>query len=331
MIGLEDNMKSLEENMKQLVEKSDNIEEKVDRKCESTELKHLSHLSTVVKKKLHSILNPSDIEEEQQETKRDLNPIVFSTLEKLKHEEPLKRKESREGLMSIRKLLQREKASESLYTLADLMIVAREWRDNFHDELLFGTDLKADEMIKLTTTEQPWTVVEVMRIYQVVIERYGSELDSGSWDLILCSVSSWCTTLEETWKNISAKDYFQPTLLSFTIALLRLVTTTAGYVKQLAAKGNEAVTGSTTDIVSEWNDVFSEEIYHSVMSTFLSLPWKTDVNHPAFHTLYENVYWALQDIPANHIKASVDELAPILLAEYPGIQLAAYSLIYRYY
>lgn len=309
--------------MIQLVEKSSNIEGKFAEKSES-ESRQLSYFSPAIAKELRSMLHASE-GEEQQHIVEDWNGIIENCLEQLKHPEPLTRKESRESLTAIRKLIEQEKLAEALHSLPILLNIIREWRDNFHDDLLFGVDLKSEEFVKLTTTEHPWIVLEVVRIFQAVIYRHGSQLDSDSWDMILCSLSSWCTTLEETWKSITSKDYFQPILLSFTIALFRLVATTAEYVKRVTSDEK-----STTDIVSEWNDVFSEEIYHSIMFTFLSLPWKTDVNHPAFHILYERIYSALKDIPAAHVKSTVEELAPILRAKFPVIQLTAYSLILRY-
>lgn len=125
-------------------------------------------------------------------------------------------------------------------------------------------------------------------------------------------------------------------MLSFTVALCRLVDTCATSVVGTNPANSSFSTSSTstlaTDLISEWRDVFAEVAFNAIVPLFVRLAkrWKLTSN-PLWDCVVEMVALSLTHVPPQHIHCSIEKLSLLLKAKQPSIQLTAYGLIIKYY
>lgn len=245
--------------------------------------------------------------------------------------------DTRQLLATIRLNLQQKDQSLSAFDSIDCLIRhAQMWQKEYNEDFLFSTDLKT-----AVGTETAWTVVEIIRLLAVAVELHPHHLIQSSWDFILCSMSSWCSSLSDSWDL----DDFSPTkatlkfsspnisplLLSFSIALCRLVKNCASIIGQVDSNSLNSETSFLLplNLKSEWNDIFSEVAYGVIERLFYRLSKKnrTKVPDQVFDFLVEAVSSSLHHIPLQHVKSPIDYLTPHLLAKQPAVQFATHALV----
>ncbi len=249
--------------------------------------------------------------------------------------------DSRQLLATIRlNLLQKDQASSSFDSIDCLIRHVQMWQKEYNEDFLFSTDLKTT-----VGTETAWTVVEIIRLLAVAVELHPHHLIQSSWDFILCSMSSWCSSLSDSWdlEDIGASkatakfssQNISPLLLSFSIALCRLVKSCASIIGQMEQNplSSETSFSLPPNLKSEWNDIFSEVAFGVIERLFYRLSKKnrTKVPDQVFDFLVEAVSFSLHHIPLQHVKSSIDQLSPHLLAKQPAVQFAAYTLVKKYF
>lgn len=209
------------------------------------------------------------------------------------------------------------------------------WQSKHNEHFLFGVDLK--ETGRKGSSVQNncvWTVIETIRFLSTVVEHYPQQVESSSWDFILCSMSSWCTTLEESWSKISSKKLNDPVLLSFTIALCNLIDNCGRLISKVERKSEQHLSSIPSNLVSEWNDVFSEAAYNAVLPLFLQISRSSDLLNGLPVYLLETLSLSIRHIPAKNLMSnsqlSVDCLSLLLLAEQSSIQFSVHGLIAKY-
>lgn len=238
---------------------------------------------------------------------------------------------SRQPLAAIRLGINRLASSASRAqtgdTVVSLVQVLQTWHSEHNEEFLFSTDLKKED-----GTVAAWTVLEIIHLLSSLVEFYPGELTRSSWDFILCSMSSWCGTLEESW-NLSASSPVQshkPLLLSFTVALCCLIRNCANLLTDMErSKSND--TSLPTNLKTEWNDVFAEVAYRTVIPLFarLSKQSRSQVQIQVFDYFLEVLSLSFSHVPYQHIQLTVDQLCPLLLSKPSPVQFAAYGLVAR--
>ena len=104
-------------------------------------------------------------------------------------------------MATIRLLLDELKpdAVETIDSVIQVLQMLQNWQKNHNEELLFGSDLKQVAM----SDDSLLTVIEMIRFMSVMVELYPHQLVDSLWDFILCSMASWCSTLEESWSHVS--------------------------------------------------------------------------------------------------------------------------------
>jgi len=289
---------------------------------------HNRWIWSLTSKKLQSICGYQSNQEES-EMERN-HSLLRSQLAKIKQENEWS--QCHELMATIRLLLDELKpdAVETIDSVIQVLQMLQNWQKNHNEELLFGSDLKQVAM----SDDSLLTVIEMIRFMSVMVELYPHQLVDSLWDFILCSMASWCSTLEESWSHVSVttpvSSMNNSALLSFTVALCRLVEKCS-----IVVGGAEANTASLpVNLKTEWNDVFAEVAFTTVIPIFhrLACCWNEGGgwnDGPLCDCLMESMAMSLMEAPPCHVTLNVDELAPLLMAQQPIIQLAAYHLIIK--
>lgn len=145
-------------------------------------------------------------------------------------------------------------------------------------------------------------VIELIRLFATVVEQYGSEIDRKLWDLILISLCSWSTRMNQTktnyYKSTSVSAFivavtdlfvkiniFMDTLRATTTSLNSSSTANASTTRASSAGTSSTMTTSTADssaIVSsatsvgqdfldEWDNLLGENVNLDVINVFYHL------------------------------------------------------------
>ena len=199
------------------------------------------------------------------------------------------------------------------------------WHTQHNDEFLFSVDLKNAE-----GTESAWAVIECIRFLSAAVEFYPDHLAHASWDFILCSMSSWCSSLEESYNSTASNIPQSPLLLSFTFALCRLVRTIAELVAQIEEKKLDDAK-FPPNLKNEWSDIFSEVAYNINIPLFvrLSKNSRAQAQGPVCDHLLETLALSFHHVSRRHIQLTVDQLSPFLISKQAAVQLAVYGLVLK--
>ena len=239
-------------------------------------------------------------------------------------------KESRHLLNSIRILLnslKTEADSETLDAVVATVQVLQHWQQQYSEEFLFGADLKS---LPQPTTSTPLTVVEMIHLLSTVVELYPNQLPNQLWDFVLCSMTSWCSTLEDSWNDWGPNHIHNVVLLSFTVALSRLVLNCSNLVLEVQQQKRD-VSGLPPNLTGEWDDVFSEAAFSAIVPIFLRLSQRWNkINSPVLDYVMECLVASLIHAPKQHLNQTIEVLSPLVLSKQPAIQLGAYCLIVKY-
>lgn len=223
--------------------------------------------------------------------------------------------------------------SDTLDAVSVAVQTLQRWQSEHDEHFLFGIDLKeANRKGSPIDINCVWTVIESIRFLSTVVELYPHRVEPSSWDFIFCSMSSWCTTLEESWSRINSSRANNSILLSFTVALCSLVDNCG----RLVAKVEENPDKIPANLVSEWNDVFSEAAYNAVLPLFLQISRSTSLLDVLPIYLLEALALSIHHVPAKNLTSvhsqhvNVDSLSLLLMSEQPSIQFAVHDLIFKY-
>ena len=235
-------------------------------------------------------------------------------------------------LASIRYLLKRLKATANEDTITEMnesVKILQSWQLKHADSFLFGYDLKSESQTG-TSPEAVWAVIEIIRLLSTIVELYPQNLSHSLWDFTLCSMTSWCATLEESWTDVSPNQNTNPMLLSFTVALFRLVQNCGALVVDVERNKEKLYTSLPPNLVSEWNDVFSDAAYNAILPLFFQLSRSNTLSHISSFYLMEALALSVCNVSAKHIQLTVEKLSPLLLAKHSAIQFTVHELINKY-
>ena len=292
-----------------------------------------------VAKKLQSLGDYPKLKDRDQEIAADvtyseldddqLNEAAQIANSKLTTSDSLGWAESGQQLATIRFIIAANlKARED--TISSLIQVIEKiqlWQQEFNDQFLFEAEqLKQESSAALNS---PWTVVEIIRLLSTVVQLHPQHLTQPLWDFILCSLTSWCSTLEDAWEGLSlGQRSTSPLLLSFTVALCRLVHECSALVVSIGLE-TKSSSDFPPNFVAEWNDVFAEAAYNSLLPLFVQLSRRCNQvsNNIVADHLLEILSSSVYHVPLKHIQLTIDQLSPLLFAKHPSVQLAVYSLI----
>ena len=234
-----------------------------------------------------------------------------------------------ELLATIRILLQdlkEEADSRTIESAVHLVGILQNWQKQHSQDFLFGSNLK-----ETSVSDTVLTVIEIIRFMSLMVEMFPQQLVDSLWDFILCSMASWSSTLEDSWSDISSVQMNNAALISFTVALCRLIGSCSATVAASQSAPADAAMNLPVNLVTEWNDVFTEVAFTTIIPIFhrLGRRWTHYANNPLCDWLMEAIVLSLSHAPLQHITLTVDQLSPLLMSKQPLIQLAAYHLIMK--
>jgi len=91
------------------------------------------------------------------------------------------------------------------------------WRKQEEDQLLYGKDLS------LVTWSRASTVAAVVNFFAILVEKLPSVLTETTWDMVTCSLVSWCSSLEESKEGLNTS----PSAVLVAVAVGNLVRVTS--------------------------------------------------------------------------------------------------------
>ena len=292
-------------------------------------------------RKLQTILHQSFEENETTEdivlilpslSDEELHRITLSQISKLSTISKNNWTESFQILASVRFLLEKLKAninSGTMDAVIKSITILQSWQLEHDESFIFGQDLKTVSRTG-SCVKAVWTVIEIIRLLSVIVELYPYKLVHSLWDFILCSMTSWCTTLEESWAEVSSSNLISnPFLLSFTIALCRLIQNCGVIIADAEQKKEELISAIPPNLVSEWNDVFSDATYNTLLPIFLRLS-RNNASHISSIYLMETLALSVRNASVKVVQSAADKLSPLLLAKHSAIQFAAHGLTIKY-
>ena len=215
--------------------------------------------------------------------------------------------------------------SSTLERVVSTVQVLKDWQRQNNEEFLFAADLKNNTLPHGTCL----TIVEMIRLLSTVVELYPGQLSNELWDFVLCSMTSWCSTLDDSWSEATIVQSHDFLLLTFTVSLCRLVQSCSRLVVDVVQKKVDA-SALPQDMVVEWNDVFAEAAFSTIVPLFarFSQRWNA-TNSPILDFVMEAIVSTLMHVPKQHIHQSLEELSPLLLSRQPAVQFGAYRLIIK--
>ena len=232
-------------------------------------------------------------------------------------------------MATIRILLQDLKGeadSRTIDTAVHVVGILQNWQKLHNDDFLFGSNLK-----EALVSDTVLTVIEIIRYISLMVELFPQQLVDSLWDFILCSMTSWCSTLEDSWCDVSSAQMSNGVLISFTVAVCRLIGNSSATIVASQSAPPDAAWSLPINLVTEWNDLFAQAAFTTTIPIFhrLGRRWNHYANNPLCDWLMEAIALSLTHAPLQHITLTVDQLSPLLMAKQPLIQLATYHLIIK--
>ena len=197
--------------------------------------------------------------------------------------------------------------------LKALLQMVLNWRQHFEDDFLFSTDILPEENTLSTREEKidkVTFVIAVSGILDVAVKNLTTNrlnrvecgcteaeaeespitLEAAHWDLILCALSSWVQSIEETnllsvfciegCQEISVQSLsHEISIRNFCSAIALLADTVSSYVNTIKNRAKHDFRQSTASkqnehdlvVLEEWGDFFAAGIYATVLNAFVSV------------------------------------------------------------
>lgn len=215
------------------------------------------------------------------------------------------------------------------------------WRESADNIFLFATNV----------TSMKWEDVvfpcSLVRLVTVLIKSHAVHLQPSHWDFVLCSLSSWVQSLEESRKTINKETVAG----TFTSAVSRCIGCVGHFMEELASNPTTKK-AYPPKLLEDWKEFFSPSVYSSLIPIFVEVA--VSYNRNPSIILYEvcravciGVHHAGCDGLANHslppiynamdaeedlkLKDSeqvmMNHICPLLMSSHPPAQFAAYNLI----
>ena len=225
-------------------------------------------------------------------------------------------------LATIRILLQDLKGeadSRTIDTAVHVVGTLQYWEELHYDDFLFGSNLKEALM-----NHKMLTVIEIIRFISLMVELFPKQIVTSFWHSIFTSMTSWCSTLENSWCDVSSAEMSSSVLICFTVAVCRLIgNCSATFVFSQSAPPDA--------IWRAWNDRFARVAFTTTIPIFHRLGqfWNHYDNNTLGDWLMEAIALSLTHSPLQYITLTVDQLSPLLMTKQPLIQLATFHLIIK--
>ncbi|XP_076063145.1 E3 ubiquitin-protein ligase listerin [Oratosquilla oratoria] len=158
-------------------------------------------------------------------------------------------------LASILGLLDKTVTKEAI---GCIMMVLTQWREEANEIFLFSTDIsgRAWEEVALTCS--------IVRVVTVLIKHHSLHVEEQHWDFLLCSLSAWIQSLEESNKNVMK----ETVIGTFTCAICKLVGCISEIIYKM--KDNPDLQNCYPQSLSEeWKEFFSSSIYNTLLPLFV--------------------------------------------------------------
>lgn len=142
-------------------------------------------------------------------------------------------------------------------------------------------------------------------------------------------MASWSATVEESWADPTADKTNDPLLLSFTVALCNLIQNCSSLICTIE-QNPDTNTNFPPNLVSEWNDVFSDAAFNAILPLFLRRSRCQNLLNLSSLHLLETLAMSVRHVPVKHLEFGVETLSPLLMAKQSATQFAIYGLIVKY-
>lgn len=164
-------------------------------------------------------------------------------------------KNKTEKIIITRMLLHCE---ETDVQVAEVMSAIISIRDKNVDSLLYNKDISKCDWAEVQI------VVELIRFLSTMIKENPLQLSNIHWDFVLISLTAWSVALDK-----SKQHYRQLVVAEFIAAVCRLFISFHSFVQnaELAAQLNQ----SCANIVTEYNDIFAEDVNISLISMLIHI------------------------------------------------------------
>ncbi|XP_045600152.1 E3 ubiquitin-protein ligase listerin isoform X2 [Procambarus clarkii] len=222
-----------------------------------------------------------------------------------------------------------------------IFLVLTQWREKADNIFLFATDVTgmAWEDIVLTCS--------LVRLVTVLIKRHAIYLEPSHWDFVLCLLSSWVQSLEESRKSADKEIVTG----IFTCAVCKCIGCVSEFMEKLTFDQSEKEK-YPPKLLEDWKEFFSPSIYNSLIPIYVDIAVSYSRNpsiilYGVCRAVCIGVCHAGPDDLANHTLPSLfnaalageelklpdseqillNHLTPLLLSSHPPTQFTAYSLL----
>ncbi|CAL4072477.1 unnamed protein product, partial [Meganyctiphanes norvegica] len=219
--------------------------------------------------------------------------------------------------------------------------VLTQWREEADNIFLFATYLGGLSWEELSLTSS------IVRLVTILAKNHGQNLAREHWDFVLCSLSSWVQSLEESKESV----YTETAVGAFTCAVCKLVGC-IGEIMEALSNNNTLRELYAPNLLDEWQGFFSSCIYSILIPIYVLVAesYKSCQNvllYGVLRTSCVGVFRAQPTELSSHnlppvfnAQDSEDELklpdseqillnhlCPLLLSSHPPTQFSAYNLI----
>lgn len=304
---------------------------------------------TATKQVLLSLLPQSQLQELMEEESACLSSLA---------EEPFSAPPCLSILSSILSLLPSD-APGVAETLSSVFSVFFHWREKADGVFLFAEDLHGVAWEDLAVT------CAVVRCVSVAVSHHAGQLTAAEWDLVLCCLSSWVQSLQESLQSIQ-EETVAGTFTYFVCSCVKAVADLMMNLEGLqrsddGAGGNTQAFSSTLSscppkLYEDWLEFFAPPLFNSLINIFVGL---AEAYKQTPSTLLHGVCSAVcsavvsarpvhlsqHSLPpppplpreeeeeeevhlADSEEALLRHLVPLLASPHPACQGAAYSLLH---
>ncbi|XP_063203186.1 E3 ubiquitin-protein ligase listerin [Chroicocephalus ridibundus] len=285
--------------------------------------------------KLHTLqcLSPFLIEEEKKE-------LVFHCVAKLMTcpQTELSSTDGAFGCLSILNSCLNDRSIDCDHLLPGILKIIMSWKNDNEDSFLFSCNLKE------TSAELLGFNIEMIRYLPLLLKYSTAPLADNEWDFIMCSMLAWLETTSE-----SRLLYHIPLVQIFACVTCDLASALSAYFE---AASPETTENLPVNLISEWNDFFSEGIHNLLLPLLVKVTGETkNASEGSFQSsvltsLGEALTYISKDQLLNHklpakfvagqktnlpdkLQTLLNTLSPLLLFRARPVQISVYHMLYK--
>ncbi|KAK7078155.1 hypothetical protein SK128_026917 [Halocaridina rubra] len=145
------------------------------------------------------------------------------------------------------------------HTINSVFSVLGQWRETADNIYLFAinTSSVAWEDIALTCS--------LVRLVTVIVKKHALHIQPQHWDFILCSIASWCQSLEESRKSIAT----ETVVGTFSCAVCKCIGCVSEFMDKLPSLPEKDK--FPPKLADDWKEFFSPSIYSPVIPIFVEV------------------------------------------------------------